>query len=261
MKQGWRSALAVGGGLSLGLPFAAAALTLLASPGLYPSGLIEVGVFAFIIVRVVAYLAFPKLRGMSPGALIVLFSGDIFLLPTASIASVLTGDPAPAAFARVFLSSWLSSGLVVFPGVAAFAIARLMMGRGRLSRVLPAAALSFGISSVVLEGMAAGPQSGGLEQVAYLAAGVLRGPTAPLPLESALLFASSAVLFVALATYAATMAEESGRMLTARLAVGVAGTAAVLAWAVAVPPLGPSLTLGIPTGAIVSGVWLMTRET
>lgn len=261
MKEVWRSTVAVAGGASLGLPFAGAAITLLASPGLYPSGPLEEGVFAFMIARVVAYLAVPRLRGMSAGALIILFSGDALLLPAASIAFLLTGDPAPGAFAGAFLSSWLSSGLVVFPGVAAFAIARLMMGRGRLSRILPAAALSFGVSSLVLEGVATGPQSGGLAQVAYLTVGVLRRPTPPLPSESALLFAGSAVLFVALATYAVTLAEGSGRMLTARLAVGVGGTAAVLAWVMAIPQLGAPLTLGIPAGAIASGIWLMTRET
>ncbi len=261
MKQPWDSAVAFGGGVSLGLPFAAAALIILENPGLYPSDPVGQAVFAFMAARVAAYLAVTRLRRMSLGALIVFFSADVLLFLAASVASLATGDPAPGAFAGSFLSAWLSSGLVVFPGVVAFAIARSMSERGRLSRILPAAALSFGVSSLVFEGLGSGPQTGGLGQVAYLTVAVLRRPVAPGPLQSSLLYAGGVILFASLAAYAFTGAGGSGKMLTARLGVGVAAAAAVLGWVVWAPPLGALVTLGLPAGAIATGIWLMTRET
>ncbi len=260
MNRGAPFLMMSGSGAALGALCAAEFAAWLGNPGLLPSTPLELGVFGTVLLRLGLFLGIPWLRGMNLGNTIVLFSGDVLLFPFAMAGFLLTGDPGYTEFGKAFLSSWLSSGLIVYPALASFFVVRAMGRHSRLASVLPAAAGCLGVSSLALGTFAGGSGTGGLQGVAGLAFAGLKVPISPSPATYALLLLGGALLFASLAAYSITCPGRVGGRLAPRLALCVAGFLALIAWILVVPPVGAWATLGLPAAAIVGMVWVLTRE-
>lgn len=260
MKSDAPFAIMAVAGIALGLISATEIVAWLGSPGLFPSTAVQDGVLALMIMRLALFLIVPSLRRMGAGSLVILFSGDIIVLPVVAAFFLQTGDPLYGEFGREFLASWLSAGLLFYPALAAFLVVRAVGQNSRLSYVLPAAAGSFGISSLALDALSSGSGVGGLQGVVGLALAGLRKPTAPYLGTTMLLYGCGALLFASLAAYSVTGAAHEWVGLVPRLALCFAGVVALVAWVLVVPPIGTWVTLGLPAAVIVGTVWVMTRE-
>lgn len=259
MKPDTPTILALGASTGLGIPSAAAFVVWLGNPGLFPSTLLEGLVFGIMLLRVALFFALPGLRELSAGTSVIFFSAEILIVPVALTALIQTGNVAYGEFGGAFLASWLSSSMLVYPVVAAFLIVRSVRQRFKLYLVLPSAAASFGISSLVLEALGNGLGVGGISGVAQV---VLRGlgkPIVGVPWASELIAGCGTFLFVSLAAYSVTGSRRVGDRLTAELVLSVGGIGALLVWLALAPPLYAWVTLGLPTMLIVGGLWVVTR--
>jgi hypothetical protein len=220
---------------------------------------VEDVVFAAVVARALLYLASRRVRQMNPGKAVIMFSGDVLILPACAIGYLVTGDPTYGAFGREYLASWLSAGLLVYPLVAAASISISVRSRTRLSSVIPASALGFGASAIVLGSIGPGAQTNGLQGVASLTLGALRNPLTQVPGASELTAICGALLFAALAVYSVSMSDALAERLPARLGVCVAGCSVLVAWLLLAPPLGAWAVIGLPAAALVGAIWVMSR--
>ncbi len=259
MKGSVTDFVAAGAVIGLGLPWLASVLAWLAAPGLLPATAVEEGVFALVLFRALLYFASGRIRRMNAGKAVIMFSGDVLILPACALGYVATGDPSYGAFGREFLASWLSAGILVYPSVGALGISISVRSRARLASIIPASAIGLGASGLVLESIGAGAASAGFEGVAGLALDALRKPLVPLAGASELLAVCGSVLFASLAVYSAAVSGAFPERLSSRLLVLVGGGAAALAWLVLAPPLGAWTVIGLPAVVVVSAVWVMTR--
>ena len=260
------SAVMASAAVGLAVPFAAALAYWAGGPGLLPADEIQLIVFASIVLRAVIFLGSPRVRRLGGGALVVFFSGDIFILPMGAAAYLITGDAAYGGPLREFLASWLSSSLLVYPGIAGYLSVRSMAKRARLAYVLPTMAAVFGVSTMVVLALSsaswgivnlAAPR--GLVDVSGSVLNNLRSPgTASLVAEEVTL-GGGVLLFFGLALYSVTASDLGGRRLVSELALCILGMSALVLWVVAFPPMAPWLKLGLPTAMIVSIIWVMTR--
>ncbi len=260
MKGGTQDVLMGGALLALVLPWAATTLIWLGTPLLAPSDLFQFAVFALVFSRTMLYLGFPRLRKLSWGASVILFSGDFLMLPAAAAVSLVTGSQSQLAFASSYIASWFSASLLIYPAVAAFVIANALRQKARLVFVLPAAVCSFTITALVLVAMGSTAASQGFTGVLGAALAGIRHPV--LPPEWALVITTfcGAVLFVSLAAYAVVGRSDTDKELAPKLSLGVAGAFGLLVWILALPRVGPVLTLGVPTLVIISVLWVASRE-
>ena len=261
MNRGGASVFTLSSGVALGALCGSEIAVWLGSPGLLPSTALEGGMFALMLLRVALFLGIPRLRRMSTWNLIILFSGDVLILPVAGTASLVTGDQSLADFGRALMASWLSLAFLLLPSLAAFLVVRAIAQNSKLSYVLPAAAGCFGISSLVLEALVANSGSGGLQGVMGLAFAVLKKPIIPLQWTSELLLWSGVLLFASLAAYSVTASGRVEEVIAPKLTMVVSGVLVLIAWILVVPPRGTLVTLGLPSAVIVGILWVMTRET
>ncbi len=259
MKVGVTDVAAAGGVVGLGLPWLASVWAWLSTPGLLPATAVEEAVFSLVLFRAILYFASSRVRRMDTGKAVIMFAGDVLILPASALGFMTTGDPSYGAFARIFVASWLSAALLVYPAVATFGISRSVRARARLASTLPASAISFGASSLVLQSIGAGAASAGFDGVAGLALGAFRQPLIPLPGASEFTAVCGAVLFASLALYSVAISDSLPGRLAPRLLVCACGSAVGVAWLLLAPPLGAWIVIGLPAVAVVSAVWVMTR--
>ena len=259
MKLQVTGAVIAGVALGLGVPWASSVAAWLSIPGLFPSNMVEDAVFVAVVARALLYLASSRVRRMNPGKAVIMFSGDVLILPACAIGYLVTGDPSYGAFGREYLASWLSAGLLVYPLVAAVSISISVRTRSRLSSVIPASAICFGASSIVLGSIGPGAQANGLQGVAGLTLGALRNPQTQVPGASELTAVCGALLFAALAVYSVSTADALSERLLARLEVCVGGGAILVAWLLLAPPLSAWAIMGLPTAVLVGAIWVTSR--
>ena len=260
MRADPRTLVLAGAGVSLGSVCLAVLVAWLENPALLPAGAIQTTVFGLVFLRVVAFAVVPPIRRMSLSNLTILFGCDILVLPFAGVLYLLTGSPWIGSFSRVFFSSWLSSALLAYPALGSFLVVRAMSQGSKLSYVLPAAAGSFGIVSLSLEGMLSGSISGGIAQVAGVAVEGARGVALTVGWVGPFLYAAGGLLFACLLVYAAVVARSPGGQSVPRLTVGVTGVVALIAWSVLAGPVSALVALDAPAVVIVGVEWIATRE-
>lgn len=230
----------------------------LQNPGLFPSTPIEGAVFALALLRGALYLGVPRLRRMNPSNVVVLLSGDVMVLPVAIALYLLTGDYAFDSFGGQYLASWLSAALLVYPPIAAYAVAGGMKRRSRLAVVAPGAAGIFALSTSVMVRIGGTAGGQGLSSVARWTLGVQNGQPQMEPGVSLVVLGCSALLFVSLVSY--SVAGGPGGRLVPQLAVGVVGVAVALGWEWLVPGVQLWLAYGVPAAAMVGLAWVLARE-
>jgi hypothetical protein len=260
MKAGVTDSVAAAEAAGLGIPWVVSLYMWLSTAGLLPATPLEDVMFTLVVVRALLYLSVGSIRRMHPGKSVIFFSGDVLILPVCALGFLVTGDISYGAFGRDFLASWLSAGLVVYPSVAITGLVGAVRSRSRLSAVIPATAITFGASSLVVQSLAGGAQPFGLSEVADLALGAFRKPLAADPGASEFMAVCGALLFAALAVYAATMADQTPGRLAPRLGVGVLGIAGLVIWLSLSPSLSAWFLIGLPIAAVVGAVWVVSRE-
>jgi len=260
MKTGVQDILAGGALVALVLPWAATTLLWLDTPLLLPSDLFQFAVFSFVFSRALLYFGSPALRKLSPGASIILFSGDILIFPAAALLSAATGSSSEVAFASSYTASWLSASLLVYPLVAAYAIIDSLRNRARIAFVLPAATCCYTISTLVMTAAVSTAGPNGLNGIVVLAIAGVRHPVSPAGWALGVITCCGAILFVSLAVYAVTGRGNVDRRLAPQLSLGVAGALGLFAWIPALSRLGPLLALGVPTLVVVFVMWVASRE-
>jgi len=260
VRAGTQDVLMGGALVALGLPWAATTLIWLGTPLLLPSDLFQFAVFALVFSRTLLYLGIPRLRKLSWGASVVLFSGDFLILPAAAAVSVVTGNQSQLALASSYIASWFSASLLVYPPVAAYVIANAFRAKARLAFVLPAAACSFTVSALVLVAIESTAVPQGFTGVLGMALAEIRHSILPPEWALGAITCCGAILFVSLAAYAVIGRSDANGKLAPKLSLGVAGAFALLVWILAMPHVGPVLTLGAPTLVIVLVIWVASRE-
>ena len=259
MRVGAQGILVGGAMFALVLPCAVATLLWLGTPLLLPSDPFQFAVFTLVFSRGLLYLGVPRLRKLSWGASIILFSGEFLMLPVAVVLSAVTGNLSEVAFASSYFASWFSASLLVYPPVAAYAIAVGFRERARLAFVLPAAACCFTTPTVIIVAIQSAGGSHGLTGVLSLVLSGLRRPFLPSGFASGLVAICGAILFASLFAYAVSGRSGASGKLAPQLSLAVAGAVGLLVWVLALPHLEPWLVLGIPTLVIVSAVWVSTH--
>ena len=247
-------------GLSLGALYALTVAEWITISGLHPSTTLELVVLGLLVLRLGLYFSIQALRRMRYPLVIILFGSDVYVVLAAVIAFDLTGAQAYANFGRLYVSGWLGSSPIVYPALAVFFLHRAVERRASLSYVLPSAAGSFGLLSLLCAAMVGGVGTGGLGGVASQLLGALRGTTdslAPVPL----LPYAACLLFASLVVYSVLGRDEGRGGWVAPLVFAVSGVLLVLSWATVIGPKGALwLTMGLPAAAVVGAVWLITRE-
>jgi len=259
MKVGARGVLVGGVLIAIVAPWAATVLLWLGNPRLIPSDVFQLAVFTLVFSRALLYLSYPMVRKLSPGASIILFSGDILILPAAILLSVVTGGRSEVAFAISYIDSWFSASLIAYPPLVAYGIVDALRGRGRLAYVLPAAAFCFIISTLVMVAFETYAGLPGLNGIMGMAIAEAKSPAPPLGWTLEVITGCGAILFVSLAAYAVAGRREAEGMLASKVALGVAGAFGLFAWIQALPRLDPLLGFGLPTLVVVSVIWVASR--
>ena len=92
MKLQVTGAVIAGVALGLGVPWASSVAAWLSIPGLFPSNMVEDAVFVAVVARALLYLASRRVRRMNPGKAVIMFSGDVLILPACAIGYLVTKD-------------------------------------------------------------------------------------------------------------------------------------------------------------------------
>jgi hypothetical protein len=246
--------------LSLGSLYAVVLAEWLASPGLWPSSLLEASLLALVLARFVAFLAVPVLRRAKAATIVILFGVDVFVVIGAAAAVLLTGDPSFGSFGRTFMLAWIGAAPMVYPPLAIYLLLRSLGDGTRLSFIIPGAASFFGMVFVPMEAMGAAGGSGGLTGLALLMVSGLKDAGSFQP-GGLLVPLSGAVVFVSLLVHATAGARGTGPGRPGgSLALAVAGALFALGWVWAVVPVISSwLALGLPVLGAAGAAWLVTR--
>jgi hypothetical protein len=260
MKPDSQSISSLATGAAIGIPSLGAVAIWLQSPWLYPSNLLEQGIFSLILVRAVIFFGVPRFRNIQTGTAIVGLTGDVLILPFAAGMYYLTGDASFATIAGDYLGAWLSAALLLYTPVAGLAVAEAMRRRVRLTGVVPGSAGAFILSALVLEGVVNSGGSNGFASIARLTIGNLRGNISPAPSLTPLLLGCGALLFASLAVYSVTIGSARSGNLVPSLAVGLAGVAVVLGWVQVTSGLPSWEAFGLPVVIVTGLLWVITHE-
>lgn len=260
MKPSAVSVISMVAGAALGAPAFAALVSWAQSPWLYPSNPVETGVFWFVLLRALLFVAALRFRRIKPGDAVLLLSGDVVIIPIVLALFLVTGDPTFGSFGGAYLASWLSSALLLYAPVAAISVAVSMARRSRLVAVASASAGALTLSALVLRGVESAYGDYGLSAVVRWTLGGLKGQFTPSPDLSALMLGCSALLFVALTAYSVAAGAAEGAQLVPGLSLAVFGAALLLVWVQLTSVLAPWEALDVPAAALVGTVWVLTRE-
>ena len=217
-----------------------------------------------MMARVLAVVAWPRLRRASPILVADLLGLEALALPVLLALTYLMGEQGIVTLTKQVFVSWVAALLIVAPSVMIFRYARSMYNGAKLSTFLPSSAFLFGVLLTLLAVQPSGFTGGGLDDLLGLfvggGAGLLGGSGTTISSIGDVV--ASVAVFFSVALYCIGAGDARVRVGSSGFLIGLVGILAAVAWGAGVLVVASSalVVFTLPTAAIGGTLWWLTRE-